>query len=62
MLVFSTISQFVNWNTDSLVGNKSLRSVISNVISGNTCENGRVEQGMKRKSYFITFCKFSVTG
>ena len=46
--------------TDTLVGNLRLWSVISN-MSRFIIENGHDEQGMKHKSCFITFYKFSVT-
>ena len=46
--------------THTLVGNLRLWSVISN-MSRFIIENGHDEQGMKHKSCFITFYKFSVT-
>ena len=45
--------------TDTLVGNLRLWSVIPNESSFGKI--GHIEKGMKHKSLFITFYKFSVT-
>ena len=48
--------------TRTLVGNIRLRSVTPTLVDNDYhIENGHDEQGMKLKSYFITFYKFSVT-